>query len=446
MRSALARTLLRCSRPGRMREFERYQKAQWLPRTELEAKSREGLTGLLRWACAQAPYYREFCSQAGLDPARLQADDLSVFPLMTKRDLRDRQERFLASGRITSNCLPNATSGSTGVWFEFFVNRATVDLRAGNAMLGDSWTGWLPGDKQAVLWGHPREGKIARSLRGRVVATYVHRSLHLNTYDMDETVLADFAARLRTWQPVMIRGYAAALAFLSEYLTRIGIDIHPPKGIISTAETLTDEYRASIEGCFGCKVINRYGSREFSTVAQQCEQVAGLHVFNDRLHLEIVRPDGEPCEPGERGEIVVTSLDNRVMPFIRYRTGDLGRSQDGTCACGRGFPLLAAVEGRTSELIVGKNGKYYSCLGRRFFGVDIAGIEHMQVIQETLEEIEIRIVPNQGWTEESSAQLTTCVQDLLGDVHLKISLVEKIPPSPSGKFPFAISKVSPFKP
>ena len=331
------------------------QKAQWLPRTELEAKSREGLTGLLRWACAQVPYYREFCSQAGLDPARVRADDLPVFPLVTKRDLMDRQERFLASGRITPECLPSSTGGSTGVVFKFFLDRRARDPRAANAMLGESWTGWLPGDRQAVLWGHPREGKIARSLRGRVVATYVHRSLHLNTYDMDETVLADFAARLRMWRPVMIRGYASALAFLSEYLTRNGIDIDPPRGIISTAETLTDEYRASIEGCFDCRVMNRYGSQEFAMIAQQCEQVAGLHVFIDRVHLEIVRPDGNPREPGERGEMVITCFDNRAMAFIRYRTGDLARRLEGTCACGRGFPLLAAVEGRTSEVIVGKN-------------------------------------------------------------------------------------------
>ena len=428
-----------------MRDFERLRAAQWLPPAEVEAKSREALSALLRWACAQVPYYKDFCGQAGLDPARVRAEDLPVFPLLTKRDLTERQERFLASGRITSECVPDATSGSTGLWFKFFSDRTAQNLRTAHGMLADSWAGWLPGDKQAVLWGNPHESEGARSLRGRMIATIVHRSMYLNTYDMDETVLAEFARRLRRWRPAVIRGYASALAFLSEYLSRNGIDIAPPKGIISAAETLTDAFRASIENYFGCKVLNRYGSRELSGIAQQCDQVAGLHVFSDRVHLEIVRPDGKSCEPEERGEIVVTSFDNRVMPFIRYRTGDLGRSQDGTCACGRGFPLLAAVEGRTSELIVGRNGKYYSCLGRRFFGVDISGIEQMQVIQETLEDIEIRIVPNRDWSEESAVQLRTSVQTLLGDVHLKISLMEKIPSPPSGKYPFSISKVSPFK-
>jgi phenylacetate-CoA ligase len=428
-----------------MREYDRLLAAQWLPSADLEAKSRQGLTTLLRWACAEVPYYREFCGRAGLDPSRVRADDLPTFPLMTKRELMDRQERFLASGRVTPNCLPTSTGGSTGIVFRFFVDRSTRHTRAANAMLGESWAGWLPGDRQALLWGHPQESERIRSMKDRMAAALVHRSLNLNAFDLDEAVLAEFAGRLRAWRPVMIRGYASALAFLSEYLTRNGIDIDPPKGIISTAETLTDEYRASIEAYFDCGVINRYGSREFANIAQQCERVAGMHVFIDRVHVEILRPDGTPCEPGERGEIVVTSLDNRVMPFIRYRTQDLARSQEGACACGRGFPLLAAVEGRTSELIVGKNGKYYSCPGPRFYGADIPGIGQMQLIQETLEEIEVRIVATPDWSEESRVQLTARMQSLLGDIRVKICLVEKIPPSASGKYAFAVSKVSPFK-
>jgi phenylacetate-CoA ligase len=356
----------------------------------------------------------------------------------------DRQERFLASGRVTPNCRPRSTGGSTGVVFRFYADKSSVHLEAGHALFGETWTGWRPGEKQALLWGHPQENSKIRSLRGRLMAALVHRSLNLNAFDLDDAAMADFATRLRAWRPVMIRGYASALAFLSDYLSRSGITIDPPRGIISTAETLTDEYRASIEGCFRCKVMNRYGSREFANIAQQCEQVAGMHVFIDRFRVEIVRPDGKPCEPGERGEIVVTSFDNRAMPFIRYRTGDLARAQEGDCPCGRGFPLLAAVEGRTSELIVGKNGKYYSCPGPRFYGGDIPGIGQMQLVQETIEEIEVRIVQTPDWSDESSVQLTARMRDLLGDVRVRIVLVEKIPPSPSGKYPFAISKVSPF--
>jgi len=132
------------------------------------------------------------------------------------------------------------------------------------------------------------------------------------------------------------------------------------------------------------------------------------------------------------------------MPFIRYRTGDLGVLSEEMCPCGRGLPLMASVEGRVSEIIVGPNGKYYSCQSPRLFGADIPGIAQMQVIQETLAEIEIKIVANAQWCNESSRLLTDRMRELLGNVSVVVSIVDAIPPAPSGKYRFTISKVSPF--
>ncbi len=202
-------------------------------------------------------------------------------------------------------------------------------MRTANDLRGRTWTGWRLGDKQAVLWGHPRDNKVTHSVRGKLLADFVHRSRNMNAYNMDDGVIADYYRQLRDYRPAMMLGYSSALAFLADYLTRENLELASPRGIISSAETLTDEHRASIEGYFGCPLLNRYGSREFGDVAQQCEEVAGLHVFSDRVHLEILRPDGTTCDPGERGEIVITDLDNKVMPFIRYRTGDLARAASG---------------------------------------------------------------------------------------------------------------------
>lgn len=445
MIAPLTRLLLRGFRAGWMRQLQRLEVDQWLPAAVIAERSRERLTATLRHACIHVPLYRDFCAEAGLDPANVNAEHLPTFPLLNKHHLMDRQERFLADDHGPADRIANATGGSSGIWFKFQVDRQSLDLRVANAMRGAAWTGWRPGDRQAVLWGHPRDNKATHSWRGQVMAALVHRSLNLNAYDMDDAVLADYVRRLRAWRPIMIRGYASALAFVADYLVDHGMEVPPPRGIISSAETLTDVHRVSIERSFRCKLLNRYGSREFADIAQQCEVVGGLHVFSDRLHLEILRPDGTPCLPGERGEIVVTDYENRVMPFIRYRTGDLARSQEGVCSCGRGLPLLAAVEGRTSELIVGQNGKYYSCQSPRLFGADIPGIGQMQLIQETLEEIEIRIVPGPAWSEDSRAQLTTRMRSLLGDIIVTITMVDAIPPAPSGKFPFTISKVSPFR-
>jgi phenylacetate-coenzyme A ligase PaaK-like adenylate-forming protein len=444
MSSTLSRSLMKMMRPDRVRLLDDLERVQWLPADDLADMSRKQLDSLLRHACTNVPFYRDFCAQAGLNPETVGHRDLAAFPLRTKHDLSADMDNYKNAVAPATDFHANATGGSSGSWFKFFIDAGTLELRAASDLRGRAWTGWRPGDKQAVLWGSPKDNNASFSFRGRMLNKFVHRSLILNTYDMSDAMVAQYALHLKDYKPAMMLGYASALAFLADYLKRENMEIRSPRGIVSSAETLTDTYRETIETYFGCNVLNRYGSREFAIIAQQCEEVSHLHIINDRVHVEILRPDGSTCDVGERGEIVVTDLDNYALPFIRYRTGDLARTANGACACGRGFPLLESVEGRTSELIVGMNGKYYSCQSPRLFGADIAGIGQMQLIQESIEEITVRVVPNEKYSPETKTLLAAHMHELVGETRINIVLEEKIQPAPSGKYPFTISKVSPF--
>ncbi len=437
-------SLLKLMRPARMSSFRELVDIQWNSPDKLAASSEPKVTAILRHACRQVPFYRDFCTREGLDPTALTFADLQRFPLQTKRELMDRVERFLDPATPPSDLIPNFTGGSSGAPFQFFNDRRILEIHKANDMRGRTWTGWSPGEKQAILWAHPRDNKASRSLRGRFLENVVHRMRTLNAYNMDAARIDEFYLELKSYQPIMMLGFASSLAFFAEYLQHQGKKTIPLKGILSSAETLTPEHRAAIEGFFECKVFDRYGSREFGVIAQQCEKLGGLHVFSDQVHLEILRPDGTPCNPGERGEIVITDLTNRAMPFIRYRTGDMATWLREPCSCGRGFPLLEGVSGRTSELLVGKNGKFYSCLGPRFFGPDIPGIAQMQVIQESREKVIIKVVPGEDWSAESGKMISRKLISLLGDIAVEIREVPEIPPSASGKYRFTISNVSPF--
>lgn len=440
----LSKLLLDTLRPERMAAYRDLDRTQWHTRDRLQDQSAAGVTAILRHACARTPYYAEFCREAGIDPATVTHEDLDRFPRLAKRELSDRQERFLDPEADPGYRAPGFTGGSSGTPFRFFNDRRASETRKANDLRGRAWAGWVPGDKQAILWAHPRDNKVTHSIRGRMLAALVHRSRTLNAYNMDPAAIVAFHRELTEYKPAMMLGFSSSLAFLADYFLHHALTPPSLKGIIASAETLTDEQRTIIEKCFKCNLHNRYGSREFGVIAQQCEAIGGLHLFIDQVHIEILRPDGAPCDDGERGEIVLTDLGNRVMPFIRYRTGDLARRSGESCGCGRGFPLLESVEGRTSEVLVGRNGKYFSCLGPPFFGSDIAGIVQMQVVQERLEHLEIRIVRNEDWSELSATQLTGRARERLGDVEVEIVFLDKIPPSASGKFQFAISKVSPF--
>lgn len=442
---AITRATLELTRQERMRLFRKLCASQWWSRERLEEWKDFRLRALLRHALASVPYYREFAAQSGLEARAVMAGDLARMPLMDKTIMAKQIDDFRSGDVPARRFLPNDTGGSTGAWFSFFLDTRANQIRSANDMRIRMWAGWRVGERQALLWGH--RGDVAKQGRwlNRLRNEMNNRVMTLNAYDLDESGMAQFQRLLTEYRPTLMIGYSSAMAVFAEFLRRNSLSVSSLRGCLSSAETLLPEQRTAIEAAFHCPVLDHYGSREFGTISQQCRSDSAQHITIERVWVEIVDETGRPVAPGERGEIVITDFDNYAMPFIRYRTGDLGILGQAPCACGRGLPMLLSVEGRVSEIIVGRNGKMYSCQSPRLFGADIPGIKQMQVVQECLEEIIVRIVPDSAWSETSAAILRQRMVSLLGEVQVKIDLTDIIPKSASGKYRFTISKVSPFE-
>lgn len=441
---SITRLSLELTRQERMRLFRKLWASQWWPQDRILGWKDARLQAVLRHATASVPFYQEVAARLGLDPAAVTADDLTRMPLVDKTIMASRIDDFRSRAVPAERFRPNNTGGSTGAWFNFFSDPRADQMRAANDMRSRMWAGWKMGERQALLWGHrgdvEKQGHWLNRLRNEIN----NRVLTLNAYDLDEARMERFTAQLVKYRPTLMVGYASALAMFAEYLRRRSQQISSLRGCLSMAETLLPEQREIIEAVFRCPVLDHYGSREFGTISQQCRPDSPQHITIERVWVEIVDETGALVRPGERGEIVITDFDNYAMPFIRYRTGDLGIMGREPCACGRGLPVLHSVEGRVSEIIVGRNGKMYSCQSPRLFGAEIPGIRQMQVVQECLEEIVVRIVPDGEWSEASAAMLRQRMSSLLGDVRVTIDLIDYIPKSASGKYRFTISKVSPF--
>src|SRR5262249_36293897 len=153
--------------------------------------------------------------------------------------------------------------------------------------------------------------------------------------------------------------YARSAVLFARYLEERGRTAYRPHSLITSAEVLEEEDRAVLERVFGCEVFNRYGCREVSVVASECEAHSGLHTMAEGLYIEI-DIGGRPAAPGQTGGILVTDLLNGAMPLIRYRIGDLGAWADGPCPCGRGLPRLRNVAGRVTDFLVGCDGRLVS--------------------------------------------------------------------------------------
>ena len=117
------------------------------------------------------------------------------------------------------------------------------------------------------------------------------------------------------------------------------------------AESLTPDRRRLISEYFEAPIINRYGLREFGFWSlQNCEASPdGFHINTELVTPEVLRDDGSLAAPGESGQLVLTNLSNYAMPFIRYATGDRAALAADPCACGRGFPLIERLDGRSGK-------------------------------------------------------------------------------------------------
>jgi len=332
------------------------------------------------------------------------------------------------------------TGGSTGKALELYFTEECSELRNACARRHDCWTGWRPGEPIAACWGNP---KLPATFRQRLKFNLLQPYFYLDTMRVDEQAVRTFADRWRKVKPALLYGHAHSLFLLAESLRDLKISLPAPKGILSTSMMLIPSERAVIEEVFGMKVTDRYGCEEVSLIGCECERHEGMHLNIEHLIIEFLRDDGSPAAPGEPGRIVVTDLMNRAMPFIRYEVEDVGVPSLKTCSCGRGLPLMEQVTGRVADFLIKPDGS-------RVAGVslientltDIPGIRQMQIVQEAIDDILLRIVPGDDCTPETSDRLLRYFQNLFGEmVRFNIENVAELKPESSGKYRFSICKV-----
>jgi phenylacetate-CoA ligase len=120
--------------------------------------------------------------------------------------------------------------------------------------------------------------------------------------------------------------------------------------------------REQVKNAFGGNIIaaDLYGLSGFNVVAMECKHENGMHILEDEVYAEVIDAEsGELLPYGERGELVLTHVNRRAMPFIRFRTGDLTVLDRVPCKCGRELSLPSGVFGRTGEMYRVKGLKFY---------------------------------------------------------------------------------------
>jgi phenylacetate-CoA ligase len=243
----------------------------------------------------------------------------------------------------------------------------------------------------------------------------------------------------------MLFGYPSSLALIVEHAQQRGVALDDLgiRVVFVTAETLYPHQREHIAAGFSAPVANGYGARDAGFIAHQCP-AGSLHLSAEDIVVETLRPDGRPTAPGEAGEITVTHLATRDFPLLRYRTGDVGRLSSEPCHCGRSLPVLAEVQGRSTDFVVAADGTVMHGLALIYTLRDMAGVQKFRIEQLSREHTEVQLVPGEGLAADAEARIEREFRARLGAaVRISVRRVEEIEPERSGKYRYVVSHVRP---
>jgi phenylacetate-CoA ligase len=143
------------------------------------------------------------------------------------------------------------------------------------------------------------------------------------------------------------------------------------------------------------------------------------------------------------GNIVFTDLLNKDMPLIRYMIEDMGIPAQGNCTCGSKLPKMTFGAGRETDVFVTPDGKYIPGVALAGDVGDSPGIKAVQIIQDRPEELIVKIVKGESFSQKDIELLDKQIFSFFqGSVTVSKEFVDEIPRTKSGKLPLYISNIS----
>jgi phenylacetate-CoA ligase len=419
----------------------RLEDSQWWPAERIAEAQFVRLRTFLGEVGRRVPYYRALFAAHRFDPAAMRSvSDLQALPFLTKADIRANVEALKSEGH--GPLTRYNTGGSSGEPLIFYMDRHRKSHDVAAKWRATRWWDVDIGDRELVVWGSPVE--LGAQDRVRRLRDAVMRSQLLPAFEMSPANLDRFVDTIRRTRPAMLFGYPSSLALIAGHARARGVRLDDVgvRVVFVTSERLYPEQRGAISNAFGCPVANGYGARDAGFIAHECPR-GSLHLSAEDIVVETVGADGRSMPAGQPGEIVVTHLATPGFPFVRYRTGDVGVLSDRPCACGRGLPVLAEVQGRTTDFVVARDGTVMHGLALIYTVRDLPGVERFKITQASLDRTEVEVVATAAFGDEQVRRIVRDFKARLGEpVDIVVRRVSEIPQEKSGKYRYVVSRVA----
>jgi len=428
-----------------MKRLAHLEKSQWWSQEQFHDQQAQHLRNLIHHAYSHVPYYRRIMDERGLSDCDVTTvEDLRRLPPLTKDDIRAHSAQLLNTGLPREQLRAGKSGGTTGERLSFYSTRQErLTYAYARWALTLGWTGVQLGEPHVAF--RQRSSGAAPGFLGRL-SLHLQRLTTLDTMTVSEENLDAQVRVLQSIRPRTVFSYPSALTLIASYARSHSMECPYVPAVCLGGETMYGRQRDLLASTFGSMPFVRYGSNELHEVAAQCEAKDGLHILAEDFIVEVVDDNGLPLPSGQSGRLLITSLHNYGMPFIRYEPGDIGSLRDGSCTCGRTLPLMEARIWRTREYLVSPTGARVAAIDIDMAQLLPPDVVQWQLVQNGVTSFQLRIVPvsemaASAWESVRGASAGLLSERLGARVNVEMNTVDHIEMNLSGKRLTFVSKV-----
>jgi phenylacetate-CoA ligase len=431
--------------------------SQWWSADQLLAQQLRQLKRLVEHAARQVPHYTDTLREAGVALGEdFTLESWRRIPVLTRRDVEALGDRLraLEVPKSLGQTTMATSGGSSGIPVRVLKTELDSLLWASIHVREELWhrdgeRGVLARIRRVPPQLSAEQAAEVRSPRGLMLPDWgapvarLWRTGRMGVLD-DRVSIPEQAEFLKRLQPEYLHVFPANLRLLLAHFRDDGVPLRSLRSVWTMSEVVDDSLRAACRQIFGCRIVHNYASAEAGYMALQCPEHEELfHVQSEVVLIEVLDTDNRPCGPGQVGRVVVTPLHNFATPLLRYEIGDEAEVGE-ACACGRGLPVIRRIVGRSNDYLVTRDGRRQRVEAGYYRLCAIAAIREFQIIQRSLEEIELVVVLGRPLSPEETAEIQRMLAGDFGqEFRFVISVRDAIARTESGKLKAFVSALAP---
>lgn len=395
-------------------KYPEYLKFQHKSAQDIQKYQEKKLKYILQIAVNKVPFYKPYKLKIDFDNFSL--SELQKLPIINKDLIRQNPSDFVREDKNINNLRWKSTSGSSGKPFQvaksYFSDAIEVMLGYRAWSLG-KYTYSLREPAVVIRSFSPKEGE---PIHKRDV---IRNFWYLSPYHINDDYLPVFIETFKKSKAKILKGYPSSVYILTLLLKKKAIKLPQIQTIITSSETMLPKYREEIENYWKCDVLDWYGQNERTVTVQQCAH--GTYHNNDDYGI---------CEVDHENNIIGTSLNNDIMPLLRYHTNDKAIPLDSLqkiCRCGRAMSVpFKGIFGRQDDILY-KEGKepiptinFYNLMEK------FQNVKQFYILQEDDLSVTIKISENKHLSQNELDDLKEGIVQRLGNIPLTLQVVEHI--------------------